>query len=333
MKMFLAFSLTATMMLWLLAACSGGSGNADGGSEWPEREVRLSVPYKEGGGSHKTALMIKSAAETNKLMRQPFIVVCMPNAATLEGQEEVLNAAPDGYTLLVHHNAMINNYALGKQQFSYDDFEMIGQLYSTPLAIGVRADSPWKTLDELVAAIKAKPGTYSWTWAGLGGNTHFAAYAFYEAAGFSGDDIIPSITKGDGDSLVSLVGGHSDIAIAQTNAFTEYVASGDVRVLGHSGQGEVNVGGQTVKSWTDLGYNGTYNLRCFVFATKGTPEAVLASIREVIQKVVGSEEFQKAMLADGFTPEYLPPQAALEAFKKEADSARHIAGLMHITRK
>lgn len=332
MKKFWTFALTITLLLGLTAG-SGGSANAASGSNWPEREVRLIVPYKEGGGSHKTALMIKAAADTNKLMSKPFIVVCMPNAATLEGQEEVLNASPDGYALLVHHNAMINNYALGKQKFSYDDFAMIGQLYSTPLAIGVRADSPWKTLDDLVADIKAKPGSYSWTWAGLGGNTHFASYVFYEAAGLSGTDIIPSITKGDGDSLVSLVGGHSNIAIAQTNAFPEYVASGKVRMLGHSGKGDITVGGQTVKSWTDQGYKGTYNLRCFVFAPKETPAATLAAIRDVIGKVVASQEFQKAMLADGFTPEWLPTQAALEAFKKEGDSAKHFAGLMKTTKK
>ena len=140
MKKFLAAVLTIALAISLLAACGGSAKPSDSGnsgtpsgenhlapsaepaadSNWPEREVRLIVPYGEGGGSHKVSLAIKEVSEKLGVMKKPFIAVCMPNAATLEGQEEVLYGDPDGYTILMHHNAMINGYALGKQDFTYD---------------------------------------------------------------------------------------------------------------------------------------------------------------------------------------------------------------------
>ena len=112
MKKFLAMILTLAMAL-SLTACGGKKeassptdktsttdtpASTEKNTKWPEREVRLIVPYGEGGGSHKVSLVIKDVSEKLGLMKNPFIVVCMPNAATLEGQEEVLYADPDGAT-------------------------------------------------------------------------------------------------------------------------------------------------------------------------------------------------------------------------------------------
>jgi tripartite-type tricarboxylate transporter receptor subunit TctC len=198
-----------------------------------------------------------------------------------------------------------------------------------PLAIAVRADSPFQSLEDIVKASKAEPGKYSWTWVGTGGNTQFAAYVFYKAAGMDADkEVVPCITKSDGDSVVNLLGGTADICIAQTNAFPEFVKSGEVRVLGHSGVGSMDIGGKEVKSWTDLGYKGTYNLRCFVFAPKDLPEEVSVRYTEVFKKIVESNEFADSMLKDGFTPQYLGEKEAVEAFKVEAESAMETAKLV-----
>lgn len=332
--------ILALALILSLAACGGspsttpGNATSDPPAEttqevnWPEREVRLIIPYSEGGGSHKTALMIKDASEKLGLMKYPFITVCMPNAATLEGQEEVLNAEPDGYTILMHHNAMINNYALGKQDFTYDSFRMIGQIYETPLAIGVRSDFPADTLAELVEAIHSNPGKYSWTWAGAGGNTHFASYVFYNAAGIDVSEIVPCITKGDSDSVVQCIGGTADIVIAQPNAMEEYVKSGDLKCLGSSAETSITVGGKEVPSWQSEGYNGTYNLRFFAFLPKDTPDEIVDVVADVFEQVVNSDEFFESMESQGITPTWLPADEAEAAFAAEAEKMNEIAAQM-----
>ena len=349
MKKFLAAILTIALAISLLAACGGGNAKpSDGGnsgassgenhpapsaepaadSNWPEREVRLIVPYGEGGGSHKVSLAIKEVSEKLGVMKKPFIAVCMPNAATLEGQEEVLYGDPDGYTILMHHNAMINGYALGKQDFTYDSFRMIGQIYETPLAIAVRGDFPADDLNGLVEEIHNNPGKYKWTWAGSGGNTHFASYVFYNAAGISADEIVPCITRGDSDSVVQCVGGTADIVIAQGNALEEYVKSGDLKCLGSSAEDTITVGGTEVPSWKSAGYDGTYNLRFFGFLPKDTPDEVANAVADVFEKVVNSDEFAQSMAAQGIEPHWLPAGEAVAAFEAEAEKMNEIAKQM-----
>lgn len=345
MKKILAIILALTLTL-SLAACGGSTPASsddktpakDSSTEkpvetvkevnWPEREVRLIIPYNEGGGSHKTSLVVKEVSEKLGLMKNPFITVCMPNAATLEGQEEVLNAKPDGYTILMHHNAMINGYALGKQDFTYDSFRIIGQIYETPLAIAVRDEFPADSLAELVEEIHNNPGKYKWTWSGVGGNTHFASYVFYNAAGIDVNEIVPCITKGDSDSVVQCMGGTADIVIAQPNALEEYVKSGDLKCLGSSAEDTITVGGKDVPSWKNEGYDGTYNLRFLAFLPKDTPDEIVDAVADVFEKVVTSDEFSTSMAAQGITPKWLPADEALTAFAAEADNMNKIAAQM-----
>ena len=342
MKKVLAMILTLAMAL-SLTACGGKKeassptdktsttdtpASTEKNTKWPEREVRLIVPYGEGGGSHKVSLVIKDVSEKLGLMKNPFIVVCMPNAATLEGQEEVLYADPDGYTILMHHNAMINGYALGKQDFTYDSFRMIGQIYETPLAIGVRSDFPADDLKGLVEEIHKNPGKYKWTWAGQGGNTHFASYVFYNAAGIDPSEIVPCLTKGDSDSVVQVIGGTADIVIAQGNAMEEYVKAGELKCLGSSAEDTIIVGDKEIPSWKSAGYDATYNLRFFGFLPKETPDDVFNAIEEVFETIVTSSEFAEAMAAQGITPKWLPADEALAAFEAEAITMNKIAEQM-----
>ena len=319
------FTLVLAMAMVITLSACGEDSPEDAAANWPDHEVRLIVPYAEGGGSHKAAMEIKETSDRMGIMKSPFIAVCMPNAATLEGQEEVLNASPDGYTILLHHNAMLNGYALGKQDFTYDSFRMLGQVYETPLVIGVRSDFPADTLDELVAEIHANPGVYKWTWAGSGGNTHFASYVFYNAAGIDVSEITPCLTKGDSDSVVQVIGGTADIVIAQINAVEEYVKSGDMKLLGNSSESAITVAGQEVPSWTEEGYDGVYNLRLMAFLPKDTPDEIVAVISDVFEQIVTSQDFIDAMAEESMTASWLPEAEAIAAFEEEAESANTIA--------
>lgn len=340
--------LAAAMIMVLATGCGGAQSSAapapasgsaapapasssaavDAYANWPEHEIRVVVPYQEGGSSHKVALLLKELIEKNKLLPKSIVVTCMPNAGTLEGQEEVLNAKPDGYTLLIHHNAMLNGYALGKQDYTYDDFKVISQTYSTPLAIAVRSDSPYQTLQEAVAAMKSGETKLKWAWGGLGGNTHFASYVFFDAAGIDIANINPVVTKGDNDSIVNLVGGQLDIAILQPSVLAEFIKSGDVRPLAQSGETATEIAGMSVPSWKECGYDNTYNMRVLMFGPKDLPDAITEKLDKVFAEVISSQEYIDAMKNFGFVPEYLNSADALAAFSQEADNANAMSKLM-----
>lgn len=303
-------------------------------ADWPEREIRIIVPYKEGGSSHKYAMLIKSIIDKYKLLPKPAIVVCMPDAATLQGQEEVLKADPDGYTILIHHNAMINGYALGKQEFTYTDFETICQLYSAPLVLTVGKDFPANNTKELVDYIKANPGKLRWTWAGMGGNTHFGSYVLYDKTGIvAGEDIVPVITKGDSDSALSIASKLADVAITQPGSIIEYAKSGDFKVLSTSGEKSLNIADKEVNTWKQEGIDAGYSLRCMMFAPKGTPKEIVDMLEKAFEEASKTQEYKDAIATDLYEMEFLNSEDAIKAFAAEADATNKMAEIIKKTMK
>jgi tripartite-type tricarboxylate transporter receptor subunit TctC len=321
--------LLAFLLIFCLALAVGfdklSAAAKSQADKWPEREIRVIIPYKEGGASHQVAMLVKSIVAKEKLLPKPMIVICMPAAATLQGQEEVLKAAPNGYTMLVHHNAMLNNYALGKQKFSYGDFKIVSQVYKTSLAIAARKDAPFNNIPELLDYIKKNPGIIKWTWAGLGGNTHFSSYLFYEKTGLTpGKDIVPMITKGDAESCTSLAGKLADVAIAQPSSMSEFVKAGDFKILGQTSDKTMNMFGKDIKSVKEQGVNFSYNMRVLYFVPKGTPGDIVEKIDGVLAKVAKSPEYIEAMKGVEQDPEYLSSAEALTNFSAENDNAKII---------
>jgi tripartite-type tricarboxylate transporter receptor subunit TctC len=309
------------LVLCLIVPAIGYAASKD----WPQREIRVIVPYKEGGASHRTAMLIKGIIEKKDLLPEPMVVVCMPAAATLLGQEEVLKAAPDGYTLLIHHNAMLNNHALGRQKFTYKDFKPICQVYRANLALAARSDAPFNDLTELLQYIKEHPGKIKWTWAGLGGNTHFCSYLLYEKAGLvPGKDIVPVITKGDAESCTHLAGKLADVAIAQPSSLSEFVKAGKFKLLGQSSDHVMNMFGKDIKPFNQQGADYSYNLRLLFFAPKDTPDEITSKIEKVIKEVVTSPEYINTMNSLVQDPEFLSAKDATKAFASEAGYATMI---------
>ena len=327
MKKLIALVLAGCCAL-LLVACGQKAITTTKTSNWPEREVRMVVPYKEGGGSYMVALAFKEACETNKIISKSVLAVAMPNANTLEGQEEVINATPDGYTLLMHHHAIVYNYLLGKQDFTFSDFEVIGQVYETPLLIGVRGDSPYNNLQDLANDIKENPGKVRWCWNGTGGNSQFSSYMFYEQVGVDGTYITPCITSSDAESVVNVLGDVADVVIAQPSSVGEYITSGDLKILGQSGSEPMTLAGVEIPTWKDEGFDATFYLRNYVFAPKGISDSVREALSKMVKDTVASQEFIHNMDESGFIPAYRDAAECTQILSQELTNAQHIVDII-----
>ena len=147
--------------------------------EYPSRTVRIVVPQPPGGGTDTIARLI--ADRLSKQLGQAFIVENRPGAGTLVGTEVVARAAPDGYTLLVGLNGnMAVNPSLYKN-LSYDpirDFTPVAMLANYPFLLVVNKDLPAKSVKDLIAMAKAKPGTINYASAGNGTGQHLAMELF-----------------------------------------------------------------------------------------------------------------------------------------------------------
>ena len=135
---------------------------------YPDKEIRLIVPYKAGGQSDLTARKLAEVIQAKKLLPQPVIVVNIPGGNTLEGLRNAMRAAPDGYTLLLHHSAFVTMKALGQIPMSWHDFEMVGQALEMSNSLVVNRDSPFKNASEFIDAAKKTPGRYRVAIPGLG---------------------------------------------------------------------------------------------------------------------------------------------------------------------
>lgn len=324
MKKLLVILLAFSLIVGLVA-CQSQKQAAAPADTWPEKEIRLIIPYKEGGGSHRTAMLAKKIIEEKKLLSKPIVVQCMPAANTVQGQEEVLKASPDGYTLLVHHNAMVNGYAIDQFNFTYTDFKVVSQLWRAPVVFAARTDAPYKTLSEWVEYVKQHPGELKLCWSGMGGNTHFNAFLLLKHAGFeAGKEVKPVITSGGAQSAQYLAGGMADVGLEMPSSFAEYVKAGQFRILGHSGSSVEKMFDTEVQPFKSQGVDYSYYIRLLIFAPKNTPDNVVKKLEDVFQKVCSDPEFIAANAEEMNSVEFLPSKEATEAFAGEAKNADSI---------
>ena len=140
------------ILAMLLVAVSTTAAQA----QYPQRPVQLIVPWGAGGGTDATARII--AALLEKELKQPFNVVNRTGGSGVVGHDAIANAAPDGYTIGLITVEITMMHHVGLTKLKHTDYTPIGLVNADPAAINVRSDSPYKSVKDLLAAIKANPG-------------------------------------------------------------------------------------------------------------------------------------------------------------------------------
>src|SRR5688572_31116676 len=178
---------------------------------YPAKPVRMIVPYPPGGGNDTLGRLF--AAKLGDRMGQPFVVENRPGAGTMIGTEAAAKSAPDGYTILL---SSIATHALAPNLYSrvpYDpvkDFAPITLLGIAPTVLVVNPDLPAKTLQELIALAKSKPGQFAYASGGNGTPPHINAEVFKSVAGV---DLLHVAYKGGGPALTDLIAGRVHVML------------------------------------------------------------------------------------------------------------------------
>ncbi|MEW4327791.1 tripartite tricarboxylate transporter substrate binding protein [Rossellomorea marisflavi] len=311
--------LASTMLVGLLAGCNS---NATGGGEkaaFPEKDVRIVIPYDPGGTSDLTARAVSEVITKEKLFDQNTTVLNLPGANTKNGLQEVLNADPDGHTVLLHHSTLNAMNAVGQLDIGYDDYELIGQVASTPTILVGNADSKYKTFDDYLEAAKKKPGSISVGVTNIGSTTHLAYEAIIKAVGAEGLFKFVPFQSG-ADLITAHMGGQVDLRMASTPDSIQYVESGDVIPLVTSSKDRhFHESLKDAVSMSELGIDTDVVVRFGFYAPKGTPQSVLDKWEETIKAVVESDSFKKTADTNGMNPEFLD-QEEFKAKNEEVQS-------------
>lgn len=214
----------AIIGLFLMLASVFAAGAAD----FPNKPIRMIVPWSAGGGSDVLARTFQPAFE--KALGQRVLIENIPAGATVVGTMELMKSKPDGYTILFSNEAWITRYyAKTYTEKVWEKMTPIANITSEPLAcIEVRADSPYKTYEDLLKAIRANPGKITCGNPGVGSPLDIAFDAIVNAAGA---EVRYVPFSGGGASKTAMLGGHVDFRVCQPTEAIPSVKGGQSRVL------------------------------------------------------------------------------------------------------
>ena len=298
--------------VYMLAAVATLSAAVAAAQDYPNKPIRLIIPYPAGGATDLTSRAFVSVAEEH--LGQPMIVQIRTGGGGVVGAEAALKSKPDGYTLFVGDPAT-HIILPNVQKVPYDpsNFVPIGQIVALPGVLVVRSEAPWKATKEFVEDALKNPGKYKHA-----AVTFSPEHLMFETLGVKLKVKLTHVpAQGGGPSLQALLGGHVDINALYPPVAAPHLQSGKLRALGLAG----------VKRWPLLpdvstlpeqGYDLTATLWLGIFGQKGIPEPVLAKLRDGVKKITDDPSFKTMMPRMGIVPDYL----TADELQKRWDSER-----------
>jgi tripartite-type tricarboxylate transporter receptor subunit TctC len=291
-------------------ATSTGSGQA-----WPAKPVTMIVPFPPGGSTDMIGRAV--LPKLQELTKGTFIVDNKPGAGGAIGAVAVKNAKPDGYTILV---SSLGPFVIGPhllKNSGYDatkDFDYITVAVQAPNILSVRADSPYKTLADVIKYEKANPEKMTFASAGNGTSDHLTAELFWQETGTKGTHIP---YKGGAPALTDLLGGQVDAAFMNINTGLPHVKAGKLRPLAITSTKRSPLL-PDVPTMEELGYKGVtvYSWQAFA-APKGLPADIKAKFRDAVVAGLNDPPVKAKLLELGFeivgnTPEQFTAFQAAE---------------------
>ena len=255
---------------------------------YPERPITFICPWPAGGTADATMRALCTAAARE--LGQPVVLENRAGASGMLGLKAMASAKPDGYTIGQIPISVTRFSQLGSVQIDpLKDLTYLARTSGQTFGIVVRADAPWKTLRDYVAAAKAKPGTVTYGSAGIGGATHVGMEEFAMAAGVQFNHIP---YKGGAPAMQDLLGGQVD-AVADSSAWAPHVKAGKLRLLATWGEKRTQ-DFPDVPTLREQGYDVVVDAPNGIGAPKGMDAAVERRLREAFKLAAASPEFTAA---------------------------------------
>lgn len=264
--------------------------------DYPTKPIRIVVPQSPGASTDFTARLV--AQGLNEAFRQPVIVDNRPGSSGIAGTELVARAAPDGYTLMVVASSFSINPALGRKMpfDSIRDFTTVTQLSKFPNMLAAHPSAPVKTLQDVIALAKSKPGQLSYASAGLATGTHMTAELLKYMTGI---DILHVPYKGGGPAMIAAMGGQTPLIIGTSVGLLPHVRAGRLRAIALT-SAKRSAAAPDIPTFAESGVPG-YEHEPWngMFGPAGIPKPVLAKVNAEVARILHSPEVKKVFERDG----------------------------------
>lgn len=286
-------------------------------NSYPNHPLTLICPWAAGGGSDRIAK--KLAELIGKELGQKVNLVNRVGGNGLIGFTAGANAEPNGYTLTLITTEINTLHWMGVTTINYKNFIHIALVNSDPAGIVVRADSPWKTLDELQNVIRSNPGKLKGSGTGKGGIWDLCRAGWMRALGLKVNSLSWYPSNGAAPALQQLETGQVDLVICGLAEASNAIQSGKVRPLAIMAT-ERDRHFKTVPTLIQKKINFADGAYRGVAVPLGTPSEIVATLENTMEKVVRSKKFREFMKSNGFGFLYLRKEK-LNAFFEERDKA------------
>jgi tripartite-type tricarboxylate transporter receptor subunit TctC len=324
MKRLVRASLLSVALAAFASACIPALAQTASPTEaWPQRALRLVVPFPPGGGTDAVARALGQTLSAR--LGKPVVVDNKPGASTIIGTDSVVKAEPDGYTLLVSGSTSYTVNAALRPKLPYDplkDLAPIAIVARAPLVVVVRADSPHKDLASLLAAAKAGPKTVNYATFGSGSAPHLVGALLEQAASVRLQDVP---YRGSAQAMMGLIGGEIQMAVDTVASAAPHVQSGKLRALAIAGNERARAlpTVPTVRELRlpDAAFDGWYA----VAAPARTPAPVVDKLVKAVEAALRDPRLQEQIRAQGMEPVLLGPKAMHAAMEDEIGRYRALA--------
>jgi tripartite-type tricarboxylate transporter receptor subunit TctC len=287
---------------------------AAGAQSWPQKPVRFIVPFPPGGATDISARLL--GEKLSHIWGQQVVIENRGGAGGGVGAAEAARAAPDGYTLFFPSGSVMtaNQHIYAKLNYDPEkDFIPVTNVVSGPQVLTVPANSPYKSVKELIAAARANPGKLTFGHAGIGSQTHLAAENFVWQAKINA---LAVPYKGEGPGLAALVGGETNFFVGNVAASIGHIQGGRLRALGVTSKTEapqlpgVPPIADTVPGFENTGWFG-------IVAPTGTPRDVVQKVYRDTKQALQATDLKARLYVQGLAPVGNTPEEMGRAMKEE----------------
>ena len=300
----------------LIAATIAATGATSWAQQWPDKPVRILVPFPPGGGTDIQARLLATVFQ--KSMGQNFIIDNRTGAGGLIAGQLAVDSPPDGNTILFTSGSISVVVTLYAKRMKFDplvDLQPISWLSSTPLVLSIHPSVPAKNVRQLVALAKTKPGALNGGGNTAGSTSHLTAEMLNQVAGIKSQVIT---YRGGGPAVIALISGEIDYLFATAPSIMPHIKSGKAKGLAVTTP-------KKSSAFPDLPtmnsiYPGFESDNWYaMFFPKGTPKPIVDKMNAEIKKALNSDEVRKFMQQEALDPVASTPEELTAMFKRDIE--------------
>lgn len=286
-----------SLLAALVAAALAVPGFA---AAYPDKPIRVVIPVVAGGSTDLVARLFQATIDRLKALPQPMAIVNNGAAGGVVGTRMIKDAEPDGHTIGVWHMGLLTAPAMGVVEYDHTAYELIAQIGAIPVGLAVKSDSPIKSVTDLVAAAKARPGEVTAAM-NVGLLPHFVPLMLAHETGVK----FRFVQSGGGAlRLKSVLGNHTEFSLFSVPEFLSYAPSGIRPITLFADKRDPRI--PDVGTTIEAGYKLTFGERIMVLAPKATPAARVEVLRKAFRTAAEDAETIAKLRDQGVDPVFVP---------------------------